>query len=110
MAELLAREADRRRVDDRQELLEIVDEQPVEQGLVAVLERREADVALEVVGLAPDVLQLEGDLLVDRRHARRQQAVEAEGIPLAGGEGRALVEQWLCDKRVTATPHDEVTG
>ncbi len=84
VAELLAGEADRRCVDDRQELLEVLDEEAVEQGLVAVLECGQADVALEVIGLAPDVLEFEGDLLVDRRHARRQQAVEAEGVALAG--------------------------
>ena len=82
VAELLARETDGRRVDDRQELLEVLDEDPVEQGLVAVLERGQADVALEVVGLAPDVLELERDLLLDRRHTRRQQTVQAEGVAL----------------------------
>ena len=59
VAELLARETDRRRVDDRQELLEVLDEEPVEQGLVAVLECGQADIPLEVIGLPPDVLQLQ---------------------------------------------------
>ena len=57
---------DGRRVDDRHELLEVLDEDPVEEGLVAVLERRQADVALEVVALAADVLELQADLLLDR--------------------------------------------
>jgi len=35
--------------------------------------------------------------------------VEAEGIPLAGRERRALVEEWLGEKRVTAARHDEMT-
>ena len=47
VAELLARPADRRRVDDRQELLEVLGEQPVEERRVAVLERGQADVLLE---------------------------------------------------------------
>ena len=98
----LAREADRRCVDDREELLEIVDEEAVEQGLVAVVECGEADITLEVITLASDVLQVPGDLLLERRHSRWQQAVEAKGITLGGGEGRALVEEWLCEKRVTA--------
>ena len=59
VAELLAGETDRRGVDDRQELLEVLDEQPVEERLVAVLESGQSDVPLEVIGLAPDVLQLE---------------------------------------------------
>ena len=110
VAELLTRETDGRRVDDRQELLEIVDEEAVEQGLVAVVECGEADIPLEVIALAPDVLQFPGDLLVERRHSRWQQTVEAKGVALAGREGRALVEEWLCKKRVTATRHDEMTG
>ena len=47
LAVLLARQPHRGRVDDRQELLEVVAEHPVEQVLVAVLQRGEADVALE---------------------------------------------------------------
>ena len=104
VAELLAGEADGRRVDDRQELLEVLDEEPVEERLVAILERGQADVPLEVVGLAADVLELEPDLLVDRRHAWRQQAVQAEGVALAVGECRALVQQRISDQIVPATP------
>ena len=87
VAELLARAPDGRGVDDRQQLLEVVAEDAVEQCLVAVLERREADVPLEVVALAPDVLELEADLLVDVDDARRQEPTEAERVALLLGEG-----------------------
>ena len=107
---MLARKANRRCVDDRQELLEVVDEEAVEQGLVGVVERGQADMALEVIGLAPDMLQFPGDLLVERRHSRWQQTEEAKGIPLAGCEGRAFVEEWLREKRATATRNDETVG
>jgi len=73
------------------------------------MERGQADIALKVIVLAPDMLQCPSDLLVERRHSRWQQAVEAEGIPLAGRERRALVEEWLGEKRVTAARHDEMT-
>ena len=33
------------------------------------------------------------DLFVDRRHARRQETVQAKGVALIGREGRALVEE-----------------
>ena len=51
----------------------MVDEQPVEEGLVAIVQRGEADVALEVVPFAPEVLELEGHLLAEvrRRHGAR---------------------------------------
>ena len=37
-AELLARLADRRRVDDRHHLVDVLDHRPVEQPLVAILQ------------------------------------------------------------------------
>ena len=77
VAELLARPADRRRVDDRQELLEVLGDDAVEQRRVAILERGQPDVALERVVLAPQVLELELDLLVDGQDAIRQEAREA---------------------------------
>ena len=40
-------------------------QEAVEQGRVAILERRQPDVALEVVGLPPQVLQLQAQLLLD---------------------------------------------
>ena len=47
VAELLAGAPDGRRVDDRQQLLEVLGQDPVEERGVAVLERRQADVLLE---------------------------------------------------------------
>ena len=82
VAELLARPPHGGRVDDRQELIEVFGEQPVEQGRVAVLERRQADVLLERVVLDPDVLELEVDLLIDRQDAVRQQPAEPERVAL----------------------------
>ena len=87
MTELLTGKTDGRCVDDRQEFFEVLDEEPVEQRLVAVLESGQSDVPLEVIGLAPDVLQFEGDLLVDRRHTRWQQTVQAKGVALICREG-----------------------
>ena len=110
VAELLAGEADRRRVDDRQELLEVLDKEAIEQRLVAVLERGESDVPLQVIWLAPDVLQLQCDLLVDRGHARRQQAVQAVQIAFPRRERRPFVEERLRDQVVTATPDEATAG
>ena len=73
VAELLAGAPDGRRVDDRQELGQVLGEQPVEQRRIPVLERGQTDVALERVVLAPEVLELELDLLLDRQHPVRQQ-------------------------------------
>ena len=62
---------DRGRVDDRQQLLEVLGQDPIEEGRVAVLQRRQADVLLQRVVLAPQALELERDLLLDRHHPVR---------------------------------------
>ena len=102
MAELLAGAADRWRVDDRHELLEVLRQQPVEERLVAILERGKADVVLQLVALAADVLELERDLLLDGRDARRQEPAQAERVALGLGEGGVLVEQPVADQRAAA--------
>ena len=99
VAELLAGAPDRGRVDDRQELVEVLGQEPVEQGGVAVLERGEADVLLEVVVLDPQVLEFERHLLVDGEDAGRQQAVELERVTLVIGEGEVLGQQAAAEQR-----------
>ena len=59
VTELLTSQADGRCVDDREEFFEVLDQESVEQRLVAVLERGQPDVPLEVIGLAPDMLELQ---------------------------------------------------
>ena len=98
VTELLARAAHRRRVHDREELLEVVAEHAIEEVLVPVLERREADVLLERIALAPEVLEHAPRLLLDRVHRERQQAVEAERGALLGRERAALVVHGLAQQ------------
>ena len=99
VAELLACPADRRRVDDRQELLEMFGHQSIEQRRVPVLERRHPDVSLERVILAAEVLELEVDLLLDRQHAIRQQAAQSEGVALVVAEREVLGQQPAAEER-----------
>ncbi len=98
VAEALARRADRRRVDDRHQLLEVLDEHAVEENLVAMQQRREPDVPLERRrGLVERVLDSPG-LVVHRDLVRGQQAVQAQSFALLRRECRALVEQWIADQ------------
>ena len=99
VAELLAGEADRRRVDDRHHLVRMVDHDPEEQRLVAVVQRREVDELLEVVRLAAEVLQHPRHLLLLRQHVRRQQAANAERVALGVGERHPLVERRVAQQR-----------
>ena len=90
VAVLLAGAPDGRRVDHRQEFLDVLGEHAVEERCVAILERGQADVLLQLVVLATEVLDLQLDLLLDRHDAVREQATQAERIPLRQGKGEVL--------------------
>ena len=70
----------------------MVGEEPVEQRRVAVLERGQADVLGERVGLDADVTQLQLHLLLDGQHPVGQQPTKVEGVPLLVRE-RGLLGQ-----------------
>ena len=71
----------------------MIGQEAVEEGRVAILQRGQADVALEVVVLALDVLPLQLHLLLDDEDLVGQQAAQAEGLPLILAEGEVLGEQ-----------------
>ncbi len=97
--ELLARETDRRRVDDRGHLVRIVHQDPEEQRLVAIVQRSQVDVLVEIRGLAAEILENAHDLLFLREDARRKEAAETERVALDFAESGALVAQWIVQQR-----------
>ena len=105
VAELLAGLAHGRGVDHRHELLEVVGQEPVEERRVAVLQGRQADVLLERVLLARDVLPLELDLLLDGLDPVGQHAAQPEGLALVLAEGEVLGEE-ACAQQLEATQVD----
>src|SRR5262249_12959215 len=84
--------ADGRRVDDRQQLFQVLDQKRVEQGLVGILQFAQDCVAFEVGLEAAKCLEAARYLLVERRDVGGQQAVQVERLALGLGERRALVE------------------
>ena len=84
---------DGRRVDDGDDLLQVVDHHPVEEHLVAVLQVDEVDVLLDRVRLAAQGGEGPLLLLLDREDARRKEPPESEGVPFGLGERRPLVEE-----------------
>ena len=98
----LAGPAHGRRVDDGQQFHEVLDQHAVEERLVAVLEDGQADELLQVVALGPQVLQLQGDLLLDRQRCRGHQAVQIELFALLRGEGRSLVVHRVAEQLCAA--------
>jgi hypothetical protein len=102
VAELAARLTDRRRIHDRSELVQVVDQQPMEERLVAVLQSGQPDVPLQVVGLATQVFQLQGHLVLDRRHAEGQQTPQRHPVALGMREGGVPVQARLGDECVAS--------
>src|SRR6516225_10083703 len=89
MAEFLAAEPYRGRVDDRQHAGEIVQKQRVKQNLDAVLQTAQEDVAFEIARQLPKGLHAPGDLLVEGCDVGRQQSMQVESVSLLVGEGRS---------------------
>ena len=102
VAELLAGEADRRRVDDRHHLVRVLHDQPVEERLVAVLQCLDQDVLRERRLQAMEVLQHTRDLVFLRADVRRQQSAQSERVALRAGERRALVQRRVAQQRDAA--------
>ncbi len=79
------------RVDDGHQLLEVVEEDAVEEGLVAVLEARHSDVLLERRALGADLADRGRCLLCQCGDAVRQHAADAKLVPLRATETGRLV-------------------
>ena len=73
LAEALAGLADGRRVDDRHRLGDVVAQDPVEQGLVAVLQRAQVDVLVEIVTAGGELVPAMLGLLIEGLLRGRQQ-------------------------------------
>ncbi len=78
-------------VDDRREFLDVVDEQPVEERLVAIVQRNEPDALLQIIRLAADMLKFKLHLLLDGGHPPGQQPAKAELISFPIGEWRRVI-------------------
>jgi len=84
---------DRRRVDDRHHLLDVLGHEPVEEDFVAILKIREVNVFLDRVLLAAHRAERTVDLFLEGENPRRQQPAEPEHVALPIGKGSAFVAQ-----------------
>ena len=87
----LARQPDRRRVDDGKQLFEVVDEEPVEQHRVVGLQRPQEDVASDVAMRRIELRSHSLQLGVEVFDHGRQQPIEVVQVALVAGECGALV-------------------
>ena len=107
-AEMLAAEADGRRIDQRHHAFQVALQQRVEQRLVGVLKLAQEGVAFEVGGEFLKGAHAPAHLAVQRADIGRQQAVQAERVALVLGERGALVEQRVHQKFVARARRDEL--
>ena len=77
----------------------MIHEQAEEKRLVAVVQRSQIDVLVEIARLAPEILEHAPQLLFLGRDVRRQQAAQVQGIALRFGEGGSLVERRILQDR-----------
>ncbi len=108
VAEQLAAEADRRRIDDRHHLFDVAGQQRIEQGFVGILQTAQEDVALDVAAERAKSIEPALDLVVEFRDMRRQKAVQVERVAFVFGEGGALVEQRIVEQFVAAQRRRDV--
>ena len=80
-------------VDDRQGFGDVLAQHPVEQRLVAVLQRAQVDVLVEIVSASRELMPAMVDLLGEGLHRGRQQAQQAQTVAFVRGEGGALGRQ-----------------
>ena len=93
LAETLTGLTDCGRIHNRQGLGDVVVQHAVEQGFVAVLQRAEIDVFVEIVMASREFMPAVLGLLFQALHRGRQQAKQTIPAALGIGKGRALGRQ-----------------
>jgi hypothetical protein len=97
VGELPARFADSRRVDQRQDLLDVLDDRPKEQAFVPFLKRRQQHVSIDVSRQTLEIEHHPVDQLARRRDAMRQQAGQTQAIPFPPSEADRSIERLVAE-------------
>ena len=101
VAEFLAREADRRGVDQRLHFVDVVAQHAKVEGLVAVVQRVERDEFLQRIGHAAQSREHAYGLLFLGVDMRRQKAAQIEFVALRFGKSGTAVERGVAQQRET---------
>ena len=104
LTEFLHCRADRRRVDDRHQLFEVVGEHAIVKMHVAIEQRVQHHVLLQVVGRAGELLIDSLGLLALILGADGQQALEPERLPFLDRKPRAFVQAPGCGSVPSRAP------
>src|SRR5262249_45977790 len=95
----------RRRVDERQDPIDVVDDRLVEEPFVSLLETRQQHVAIDVPLEAVQVLDDAAHHLFPGRDAVRQQPAKAQAVAVPSPEGDGLIERLVAED-VEPSLHD----
>ena len=95
----LAGKSHRRRVDQRLDFVDMVANDAEEQRFVAIMQRVERDVFLEIAGQAAQIGQHALDLRLHRQHGGGQEAAQAERVALLPVNAVPLLSEWIAQQR-----------
>src|SRR5262245_26358695 len=98
VTELLTRQCNRRRVNNRRHFLDVLEKKAIEENLVVVLQRPQIDVPLQIVILSSIRFIRAHDLLLERFHVRGKQAVKTKLRALFFSERCSFVQQWRVEQ------------
>ena len=103
VAESLDRLADRRRIDDRQHLVEVLAEQVVEEDLVSVAQLREVHVLPDGGARPPELLIDPSGLILEARDAAGKKSDQPQQVSFGHGERRTPVGHRVRQHRPAAS-------
>ena len=101
MAEFLAGQTHRRRINQRLHLIDMVAQHTKEQGLIAVVQCVERNEFFQRIGYLAQVVQNPHDLFVLGVHMGRQQAAQIKGIAFRIRKSGPLVQKRIVQQRQT---------
>src|SRR6516225_10807014 len=88
---LLARASYGGRIDDRHQVLNVIDQDPVEQSLIPILKSYHEDISLQIVRLRTETFQSSSDLFLLGTDPGRKQSAKRQCVPFLFRERDSLV-------------------
>jgi hypothetical protein len=98
VTELLARQRNRWRVDNRRHFLDVLEKKAIKEDLVVILQSTQIDVTLQIVVFSAVGLISAHDLFLQCFDVRRKQSVETKLLTLSFAERGAFVQQWRIEQ------------
>src|SRR6516162_5501598 len=79
------------RIDDRHQVLNVIEQDPIEQSLIPILKSNHEDISLQIVGLRAETFQSSSDLFFLRTDPGGKQAAKSQRVPFPVRKRNSLV-------------------